>query len=628
MSDHKHIFTPLKIGRIEVKNRIEAAPAGVFLASADGFATRELIEYTREIAKGGAGIVTIGESGVDSEYIKLYGHGCSLNMGQDRVVAGLSTLVETIHRYGAVASIELNVRSLYTPTEMTRAEIRRIIGNFADAVERCIRAGMEMVMIHGGHGHLVSQFFSPLANKRSDKYGGTLKKRATFAMELLETIRDRVADKVAIEYRISADELAPGAVNLNQTLEFAGMIQDKIDLLHVSAGSLYSPQAIPSMIQPTYFPHGMNVHYAEAFKKELAVPITTVGSIDMDMAEQIVAQGKADIVAMIRAIIADPDCVGKARKGEADTIRPCVRCNTCIHRGHTYYIPIRCAVNPTKAREIEFIGLPPPKKKKKVVVVGGGPAGMEAARTAAERGHEVVLFEKEKQLGGMLVEGTALPFKEDMRKYMDWAIQSTMSTAHVNVRVSTEATPEKIETENPDALIIAVGSKPIRLRVSGIDRGNVVWAGDVGSGKVQVGDRVVVVGAGLTGSETALYLSTEGKKVTLIDSLPIDQISPDAPTISLDLLRDLLEQHGVVTRTEARLEAVTETGVVIVDGTGARGEIECDTIVLALGVEPHRETLQMLEHLAREVYIVGDCRSQGGTLWRATTEGFNAAMDI
>ena len=628
MGRYEHVFTPLKIGRIIVKNRIESSPAIPFLASADYFVTRELIEWNRAIAKGGAGVVTIGDTQIDYEDARKHGRSHTLCLGDDKAVNGLSVLAETIHRHGAVASIELNFGGLCSPTEMTEEQIKMTIALFVNAVNRCVDAGMEMVMIHGAHGHLVGQFFSPLTNMRSDRYGGSLQKRARFAIELLEAIREKVGDKIAIEYRISADELVPGAPSVLDTIEFAKMIEDKIDLLHVSAGNLYATETGARMIQPLYVPRGVNVHYAERFKKELRIPITAVGSITMDMAEEILAQNRADMVAMIRSIIADPDCVRKAKSGEEEDIRPCIRCNTCLGRSRSYVLPTRCAVNPVAGREIEFISPPAPPKKKRVVVVSGGPGGMEAAKTAAQRGHEVILFEKNTQLGGALVMASAPPFKEDVRRYLDWARRTTMKTPNIDVRLSTEATPETIAADHPDVLIIAVGAAPFIPRLPGVDRKNVVWAGDVDMGHVEVGNTILVAGAGLTGCETALHLVGTGKKVTIIDMLPLDQIAADAPAWNMTALRNMLKDHQVDIRTEVRLESITDTGAIIVDREGKRDTALCDTVILSLGVTRRTDLVRMLENLAPEVHVIGDCRRERGNLWHAITDGFHAAMEI
>jgi 2,4-dienoyl-CoA reductase-like NADH-dependent reductase (Old Yellow Enzyme family)/thioredoxin reductase len=625
---YEHVFTPLKIGRIIVKNRIESSPAIPFLASADYFVTRELIEWNRAIAKGGAGVVTIGDTQIDYEDAKRHGRSHTLCLGDDKAVNGLSVLAETIHRHGAVASIELNFGGFCSPTAMTVEQIKMTIDLFINAVNRCVHAGMEMVMIHGAHGHLVGQFFSPLTNKRSDHYGGSLRKRAQFAIELLGAIREKVDDKIAIEYRISADELVPGAPSVQDTIEFAKMIEDKIDLLHVSAGNLYATETGARMIQPLYVPRGVNVLYAERFKKEIRVPITTVGSITMDMAEEILAQNRADMVAMIRQIITDPDCVRKAKNGEAEDIRPCIRCNTCLGRSPGYVLPTRCAVNPVAGREIEFISPPTPAKKKRVVVVGGGPGGMEAAKTAARRGHAVILFEKNPQLGGALMMASAPPFKEDVKKYLDWARQTTMKMPNIDVRLSTEATPETITAEHPDVLIIAVGAVPFIPRLPGVDRKNVVWAGDVDMSNVEVGNTILVAGAGVTGCETALHLVKKHKEVTIIDMLPLDQIAIDAPAWNVAALRNMLKDHHVDIRTEVRLEGITETGAILVDREGKRDTALCDTVVLSLGVTPRTDLVRMFENLAPEVYTIGDCRRERGNIWHATTDGFNAAMEI
>ena len=580
------------------------------------------------MAKGGAGIVTIGETLLDYEDARRNGRLNTLCLADERSINGLSVLAEAIHRYGAIASIELNYEGLCMPAEMTVEQIKAIISRFGDAAVRCMQAGMEMIMIHGGHGHLLGKFFSPVTNRRTDSYGGNLLKRAKFALDALDAIREKVGDKLSIEYRISADELVPGAPTVEETIEFVRMIENRIDLLHVSAGNLYAPETCARMIQPTYLPRGINVDYAARFKQELNIPVTAVGSITMEMAEEIISQNKADIVAMIRSIIADPDCVRKAHADRADDIRPCLRCNKCLSTTRDYTRPTRCTVNPEAGREAEFIDRDVPERKKKVVVVGGGPGGMEAARTAARRGHEVVLFERDSELGGALIMASALSFKEDMRKYLVWARRITLNAPNIDIRLSTEATAEAVTKEHPDVLIIAVGSSPTIPHVPGIDRKNVVWAGNVDMGRIETGKTVLVVGAGLTGCETALHLALIGKGVTIIDVLPMDQIAPDVHPLNLTTLLGMLNENGVDIRPETKLEAVMDNGALVSDKEGNKIEIPCHTVVLSIGVTPRSDHIHRFENLASEVHVVGDCRRGQGNLGYATADGFNAAIEV
>jgi 2,4-dienoyl-CoA reductase-like NADH-dependent reductase (Old Yellow Enzyme family)/NADPH-dependent 2,4-dienoyl-CoA reductase/sulfur reductase-like enzyme len=628
MTGYAHVFEPLRIGRLTAKNRIECAPAIPFLASEDLFVTRELIEWYRAIAKGGAGLVTIGETCIDYEDARVHGRANVLCLADNTSINGLSVLAETIQRYGALASIEINYEGLIAPTEMTTGQIEAIIERFAAAAARCRHAGMDMVMIHGGHGHLIGSFFSPVTNMRSDRYGGTFENRARFALEVLEAVREQTGNTMAIEYRISGDELVPGAPSLDETIEFARMIEDKIDLLHVSAGNITVQSTCPWMIQPTYLPRGTNVRYAERFKRELSIPVCAVGSLTMDMAEGIIAEGKTDMVAMIRSIIADPDCVSKARTGRQASIRPCVRCNRCVSETREFTKPTRCTVNPIAGKETEFKHVRPSAARKKVVVAGGGPAGMEAARTAAGRGHEVVLFEREDRLGGALTQASAPSFKADMKSYLEWAERETLQTPGLEVRLSTEATAEAVDAERPDVLIVAVGSSPIVPTLPGMDSGKVVWASDARGGKATIGDDVIVAGAGMVGCEAALDLAQQGKTVTLIDLLPFERIALDVNPISRTALLEMLRSLRVCIEPQTTLEAVTASGVTVSRGDGSRAEIACDSVVLALGVTPRLESVRLFEHLAEDVHIIGDCRRAGGNLRTAITDGFNAAVDI
>jgi 2,4-dienoyl-CoA reductase-like NADH-dependent reductase (Old Yellow Enzyme family)/thioredoxin reductase len=624
MGAYPHIFSPIRIGELTIKNRIEFPPVGPLLG-VNGLATRELIEWARNLARGGAGIVTLGDSAILPPVDGQYGN--ALNLGADRAINPLNRLAETIQRYGAIASIEISYHMPYLPSDLSREDIRKLIDGFAQAALRCLKAGMDMIQVHGAHGQLISQFFSPRKNTRTDEYGGPLENRVRFAMEVLEAIRDKVGNRLAIEYRISGRELVPEGLELDEQIEFARLIQDKIDLIHVSAGKLYNNETLPMMTQPIYIPRGVNVPLAERFKKELRIPVAAVGSIDLEMAEAIVAENKCDIAALGRALIADPDSVNKAKNGETDKIRPCVRCNHCINRTHGRRLPVHCAVNPIIGREAELVSQLPPKKKRKVVIIGGGPAGMEAARTAAGRGHAVVLFDKDKRLGGNLITASSAPFKTDMKKYLEWAIRSTVNTPGLELRMGCEATPFDIMAEKPDTLIVAVGASPLIPEITGIHRKNVVWAGDVELGVSAAGNSVIIIGAGLTGSETALHLAREGKKVTLVDMLTLEQIDAEAPAISMIALRKMLVDLKVAVRTGVRLQAITETGIRVSEKGSHYSEIDGDVVVLAMGMSPKPDVIEKFSRLVPDTRAIGDSHNGKGNLYQAVAEGYFAAID-
>ena len=658
-SELKHVFTPITIKGVEFKNRIESAPMSPKLTTLDGFITTEFLEFFRPIARGGAGIVTIGNSSIDLTESKDETRHADL--GNDDAVLGLSRFADMCTDYGAIPSIEVNHsgrdampeftrRAPYGPSacyteaelarakaegfepvrviEMDREKIQETVEKYARAVLRCKKAGFPMVLLHGAHSSLLAQFVSPLTNQRTDEYGGSLENRARFVLEVLDRTRKLVGKDFIIEYRISATEFAEGGMGVEETLEFAKMIQEQIDILHVSAGMRCTAASIQHFMQPMYLPREYNVHFAEQFRKELKVPITAVGSImNVRRAEEILANGLADFVALGRPFLADPELVRKGAKGQDDEVCPCIRCN--YHGRVVAGKGIGCAVNPICGREMQFPrGVQPAPTKKKVLVVGGGPGGMQAARTAAERGHDVTLYERGDRLGGNMIHAAALDYKFDVREYMEWAIRQTEKCG-ARIVLNTEADVALIEKEAPDALILAVGAEPFFPPVPGAELPHVAWAPMADHGLIDVAHNVVIVGGGVVGYESAVALGRSGHDVTIIEMLP------DASGLkSIGAARFTLMQQaadaGVKVLFGKRLEEIKTDSVCFSDvKSGQRDSLPCGTVLMAAGLRPRKAMVEKLRHTVCEpdVYIVGDGKRADNIAW-AVNSAFTAAAEL
>ncbi|MDR1728194.1 MAG: FAD-dependent oxidoreductase [Acidobacteriota bacterium] len=663
-SRYRHVFEPLRIRGVVLKNRLELAPPSPNLASKDGKVTPEFVDFFRPIAQGGVAVLHVGNSVVDIK--EACDEERQLDLGSDECILPLTRFVEMCHGYGALASLEINHngkdsqfektgRAAYSsssfipggelararqagrepvPTiEMDRAKIGETVEKFAAAALRCKRAGFKMCMIHGGHGNLIPQFVSPLYNKRRDEYGGPLANRARFAVEVLTRVRELCGEDFVIEYRISADEIHPIGMRFEETLEFIGIIKDKIDILHVSAGLHGDLQYMRNWWQNYLMARMYNVHYAADVKKAFpGLKVCTVGSImNVADAEGILAEGKADLVAMCRPILADPEMPRKYALGREDDHRPCLRCQYC---GLRLIIPavINCAVNPFLGNETEFpeARVRKAEARKRVAVVGGGPAGIQALITLCERGHDVTLYEKTDQLGGHVVPASALPFKQDVLDYLRY-LRRQAGKAPARILFNTEATSELLAAEGYDALVVAVGSEPVVPDVPGIQKNHVHWAPEADSGRVTVGDKIVIVGAGAVGVESAIGLRRMGKDVRIVEmARDLSNLSRSAGGAAAFELTALVEELKIPVAHGCKLEEVADDKVVCRDvDSGEKVEFPADTVLLAVGMASRAALADSLRHAApeTEVFVVGDA-AEVGTIATAVRSAFRAAAYI
>jgi len=613
----------------------------------EGYLTPEAAAFYELRAKGGAAVVPISECIVHTETGKS--HNLNICLDAPNVLPGLAITASAIKRHGAIASAELNHSGKYSGAdnidksknvanirygpsadvldngavirEMPREMIHMLIEQFGKGAALVKKAGFNMILLHAGHGWLLQQFFSPAHNRRTDEYGGSLENRARLILEVLEAIRGAVGRGFPIEIRISAEEYSEGGYTLKDAIELAKLVEDKVDLIQVSTGS--HEGSFDKTHQPMFVPRGGLVHYAAEVKKHVKKPVAAIGALnDPRMMEEIIASGKADAVVLGRALLADPFLPKKAMTGREDEIIPCLRCFTCMGERMATGLRI-CAVNPIIGREYESNFAPQPTEPKKVLIAGGGPAGMQCAVTAARRGHEVILCEKEQELGGALRSERAIPFKQDMIGYVN-AKALEMEKAGVEVRLGTEVTPQLVESIKPDVLIIAVGAEPIIPPIPGIDGPNVVVANDLSEPEAKIGRKVVVLGGGQVGCEAAIHLAQEGRDVTVVEMLP--EVAMDANGRQRPILLDMLKKL-VTVKTGLKGVRVTEEGLVCQDKSGNEIMFPADTIICAVGQKPRRAVVESLLNTAPIVEEIGDC-VKPQRIAEATFRGHYAALDI
>ncbi|HBT20817.1 MAG TPA: hypothetical protein DEA47_05605 [Peptococcaceae bacterium] len=630
-----YLFQPGKIGNMEVKNRLVMPPMSSRLSTVNGEVTKELIAYYAERAKGGVGTIIVEYSYIDE--FESRAAICQLGVQSDHHIKGLNELAEAIQSYGAKAILQIAHGGRQTdpskmgmdpvapsaiPDPMTSAalgrpnwvreldqeKIQEIIDSFAKAARRTKMAGFDGVELHGAHGYLLCQFLSPFSNRRNDMYGGDLEGRARMPLETVDRVRSTVGKNFPLLYRLSADEFVKGGLTLEETVRFAQMLEEAgVDCIHVSCGNFAS---IHRFVPPIYFKHGYFTYLAEEIKKAVNIPVIAVGAIsEPEHANWLIEQGKADFVAMGRALIADPHLPNKAKAGKLDEIRPCIRCNEgCINRFFKGWT-IRCATNPQCGREVDYAEIPPVQKPSKVLVVGGGPCGMEAAIISAKRGHSVILCEKEGELGGLLKDVVVPDYKYDIKRLLNYLKYMVYHTDNIEIRLHTEVTPELVQEISPDIVFVATGSRDFIPDFPGSDRPNVVSGIEVYAGRQEVGQKIVVAGGGLLGCETALMLAKQGKEVTVVEKL--DTIAYDVEPLTQMTLKEMMAEQNVKILTGTALDSVTDEGAVIIDREFNKTILPMDNLVVALGRKPNKEAVEKLMGTAPQVIPIGDCLEAG-----------------
>ena len=650
---YPHIFQPLRIGNVTFKNRIFSAPSmgHMMQNNAPTYPELAMIKNYLEKAKGGVAQVECGGQQVNQP-------------GRDPIHSNFDIedptgwrnflhFTDAIHFYDCKCSYELihfgsegeyteeaKKHKIYGCSEFTRKdglhfyqmpydEMDQLADRYAHLAE-CIKfCSFDTLLIHGGHGTLLQEFVSPRSNHRTDEYGGSMENRARFPLMVLDRIREKVGRDLLIEYRISGSECVPGGFEIEDCVEFMKLIQDRIDIIHISAGVVREPR-LRAITHPTGFlPPACNIHLAEQVKQcpDIHIPVLGLGAFqDPQGIEDALASGKADIIAMARGLIADPHVVAKAKCGRKDDIVPCIKCFRCLDEfkdTHKYV----CSVNPEAGRE-DFTDMMLPKRweKKRVAIIGGGPGGMYCAMKAAARGHQVTLFEKEPVLGGQLKDAGYMSFKYDLRKFETYLIDHVSTNPDIQVRTGVEATPDMIRAIGYDMVIAAIGADPIVPNsIPGIHGQQVMTCGESFFSGRPVGHSIVVIGGGQAGCETGIHYAMNGHDVTILEMKP--ELAPDAMRTYREELLGQVDDHCTRSITGGTCTSITEEGVIYCGQDGAEHTIPCDTVILAMGMRSKALEAEAFRDCAADFRALGDC-VKVGNVQKTIRSAYDAAACI
>jgi 2,4-dienoyl-CoA reductase-like NADH-dependent reductase (Old Yellow Enzyme family)/thioredoxin reductase len=633
------LFEPINIGQMTVKNRIVMAPMGTGFTTRDGLVTERGLDYYEARARGGAGMVIVECSSVDFPR-GIHNFNRSV-IDNDSTLPGLSALSQVIKKHGARAIIQLNHagrrakssitgfqpvapsaipfpgqtgQQFETPAELTIEEISKIVNLFAQAAVRARKAGFDGVELHSAHDYLLAQFLSPLSNQRRDQYGGSVENRTRILVEVLTAIRKFVGDDYPVWCRINGREYGvKNGLTLDDAKAVAKRINDMVNAVHVSAVGYGRRCHVTNPDKP-----GALLSLAAEIRKVVTVPVIAVGRLNPELGEKAIEKGQADMIALARELLADPEIPNKALSGRPEDIRPCIACFTCQDAtGLARDYSITCAVNAALGREREC-EIKPAAVSRKIAVIGGGPAGMEAARVLALRGHKVVLFEKDARLGGQMVIAAIPPHKERIKPLIAYFVNQ-LKKLDIDIRLNTAAGLEDINSLGPDAVILATGSRPSIPQLPGIGRSNVTTAVDILSGKAEAGARAVIIGGGSTGCETAEFLMEKGKEVTVVEMLPELAVDMGANERLRLMLR--ITRLPITFLTDVKCHAVRKEGVTIIDRNSQKQLIHADTVVLASGTKPDNPLFLPLRDKGFETHLAGDCWHPG-KIGQAVSDGF------
>ncbi len=618
------LFAPGNIGQMELRNRVVMAPMVVQLGAENGAVTPRGIDYYARRAKGGAGLVI-----VEATLVAASGRAfpCQIGLDRDAMIPGHFDLVEAIHRHGAKAAVQIHhggaraqpaltggtlvapsavaEAGAATPRELTEQEIVALADAYAHAAERAQRAGYDAVEIHGAHGYLIHQFLSPATNRRADAYGGSTQKRMRFAELVIRRVRAALGARFPILFRLSAE----GGYGIDEAVEIARALEAcGVDAIHVSIGGTAPVALVAPDASPMSRPEGWLTAFAERIKKRVSVPVIVVGEIRHPrFAEDVLEKGKADFIALARPLLADPDWPLKAKAGRDDEIRHCISCDYC-RLSLLHIRPIRCLVNPEVGREREFADIAPARAAKRVVVIGGGPAGLEAARAAAVRGHQVRLYERGAVPGGQLHLALLPPQKEKI-EWLRSCLVTQAQIAGVELLTSKAFSPEALAQGEVDAVVVATGARPREESVPGARAGQIVAAWDVLDGRPPAKNlSVLVLGGRQMGCETAEFLALRGNRVTLVSRSGPEDLAGDVVLSYRTPLLARLRKLGVALRTRCDVRELKGGEAIIVDAqSGAETAVGADLVVLARGSLPEPTWADALREKVPEVYVVGDC---------------------